>query len=104
MREKIRFREFPPHPSPPFRMEERVPVGRERRRWPVQGFNARNPVGKILTPGPLLQLRGSVQHSSNSKVPLCDAGIAWRLTSSTKRLKDFSDYGRVHSEIPEDCS
>ena len=30
-----------PHPSPPFRMEERVAAGRERRPFEVQGFKAR---------------------------------------------------------------
>ncbi len=40
-----------PHPSPPFRMEERVPEGRERRRWLVHGFNARKDLfRRILTP------------------------------------------------------
>ena len=50
-----------PHPSPPFRMEERVPEGRERRRLSVQGFNARNLVGKILSP--LLRRRERKQAS-----------------------------------------
>ena len=30
-----------PRPSPPLPMEERVAEGRERRRFDVQGFNAR---------------------------------------------------------------
>jgi hypothetical protein len=39
-----------PRPSPPFRMEERVAEGRERRRAWFRGSKRKIPFGRILTP------------------------------------------------------
>ena len=76
-----------PRPSPPFRMEERVAEGRERRRCEVQGHRARNGVRRILS------LRERVWVRGNSR-------LQWRKRETNARTsQSFDSAGKTRVHI-----